>query len=101
MKHLLFLSISYILLSINQVYGKDQDFIDKNEMNPDESLAGAPNHPYGNKCQMKKKIWFLIEFIVGIPIGTWQITDLNKSEKEELCVRQQSFCAVRFCGIFK
>lgn len=38
---------------------------------------------------------FLIKFIVGLPVGTWRITDLNQSRREEVCLNQHSFCVVR------
>lgn len=36
----------------------------------------------------------ILLFTVGIPMGTWKITDLSSTEKEDLCTRQQSFCTV-------
>lgn len=35
-----------------------------------------------------------MRFVVGIPIGTWKITDLSTDERKLLCQQQQEFCTV-------
>lgn len=96
---LILCSTSLICSYVKKVNAKSQDFID-NDINSDESsLAGTPNHPYSNILWLNT--WTFIftilmrhYLIVGIPIGTWKITDLNINEKESLCQKQQNYCSV-------
>lgn len=96
---LILCSTSLICSYVKKVNAKSQDFID-NDINSDESsLAGTPNHPHSNILWLNT--WNFIftilmrhYLIVGIPIGTWKITDLNINEKESLCQKQQNYCSV-------
>ncbi|KAL0141173.1 hypothetical protein V8B55DRAFT_1379602 [Mucor lusitanicus] len=59
-----------------------QDFVDNVDSSQDEDkpTSGSINHPY-----------------VGIPIGTWKITDLSTAERDHVCNEQQTFCSNK-CG---
>lgn len=96
-----------ILYLILIVYSEKQDFMD-NDISPEDSLSGSKNHPYGNytyiciyniymyiNCQIEIIILIYTYKQVGIPIGTWKITDLNETKKQDVCTRQKSFCSVK------
>ncbi|KAL7332608.1 hypothetical protein PS15p_201637 [Mucor circinelloides] len=60
-----------------------QDFVDNADANQEEEkpdVGGSLNRPY-----------------VGIPVGTWKITDLNVTERDVICNEQQTFCSNE-CG---
>lgn len=46
-------------------------------------------------CQIEIIILIYTYKQVGIPIGTWKITDLNETKKKDVCARQKSFCSVK------
>ncbi|KAI7893415.1 uncharacterized protein EV154DRAFT_561410 [Mucor mucedo] len=66
-------STTLYILAAAGVYGSTHEYED-HEINANASSAGH-NHPY-----------------VGLPIGTWRITDFNSSRREEICSSQQDFC---------
>lgn len=73
-------TVLFFISITSRVLARNQDFIDNDTVTDEPSLAGTPNHPY-----------------VGIPIGTWKITDLGTDERKLLCQQQQEFCTTE-CG---
>lgn len=95
MKIILLVCILFACVSTLETH---QDFVDNADTNQEEEkpdVGGSLNRPYGKHYSSPMFYsLFTREIIVGIPVGTWKITDLNVTERDVICNEQQAFCSV-------
>lgn len=86
--------ILLLLFSVIVSFAKGTQF----DPNPDESgpVAGStPYHPYSNNNFVL--YWYMKlmnSLLVGLPVTTWSIIQLNETERTSVCNNQTSFCKV-------